>query len=232
MAVERVLNSGNQIDIVKEVLKAKEKGLLYKIMFIGINGVGKSTNLAKVAYLLKRQGFKVMLAACDNFRAGAVEQLKVHAQALEVPIFERGYKEDVVTISMGAIREAQLQKCDVLLIDTAGRMQEKKSLMAELGRLVSVAKPDLTIFIGEALVGNDAIDQLVKFNEALMRESDSRRQIDGIILSKFDTIDRKVGAALTMMHTTGKPIVFVGVGQKYPHLKRLNVATVTEALLS
>jgi signal recognition particle receptor subunit alpha len=114
--------------------------------------------LAKVAYLYKNQGFKVMLAACDNFRAGAVEQIKTHGRCLDIPVYDKGYREDPADIAFQAIREATLKKVDVLLIDTAGRMQDNEPLMRSLSRLVVLNQPDLILFIGEALVGNDATD--------------------------------------------------------------------------
>lgn len=174
-------------------MRAREKGKPYVITFIGVNGVGKSTNLAKIAYLFKKEGFSVMLAACDNFRAGAVEQLKTHGRCLEVPVFDRGYKDEPADIAYMAIREAQAKKVDVLLIDTAGRMQDNEPLMKQLSTLVVMNNPDLIVFIGEALVGNDGMDQLVKFNKALIDLSprDKVREIDAIILSKFDTVDDK-----------------------------------------
>jgi len=121
----------------------------------------------------------------------------------------------------------------VVLIDTAGRMQDNEPLMRSLSKLIVLNQPDLILFIGEALVGNDAIDQLTKFNQAIVDQSpkDRIREIDGIILSKFDTVDEKVGAAISMAYTTGKPILFVGVGQKYTHLKKLNVHSVVKLLL-
>ena len=124
---------------------------------------------------------------------------------------------------------------DVVLIDTAGRMQGNEKLMRELARLVHINSPDVVLFVGEALVGNDAIDQLTKFNQSLIDFAVTQtnpRTIDGIILTKFDTVDEKVGTALNMVQSTGKPIVFVGVGKKYPHLKKLNVATVINALMN
>ena len=245
-SLREILTPKNHVDIISEALKAKEEGRPYVIVFIGVNGVGKSTNLAKVAYLLKRSKFSVMLAACDNFRAGAVEQLKTHGTCLEIPVFDRGYKDDPANIAREALLEATAKKTDVLLIDTAGRMQDNEPLMKALARLVHMNKPDLVIFIGEALVGNDGIDQLTKFNNSLktlssglvgtMSTRDSKftmgREIDGVILSKFDTVDDKVGAALSMTYASGKPILFVGVGQKYPHLKKLNIDHVIKSLLS
>lgn len=148
---------------------AKAKGQVYSIAFIGVNGVGKSTSLAKTAYYLKTKGnMRVMLAACDNFRAGAVEQLETHARCLDIPVYQKGYKDDPANIAKEALNEAKNKKFDVLLIDTAGRMQGNEALMKALAKLVHVNKPDTVLMVGEALVGNDAIDQLTKFNKSLI----------------------------------------------------------------
>ncbi|EGR28659.1 signal recognition particle receptor, putative [Ichthyophthirius multifiliis] len=233
-AISKILTPKTNIDIISEALSAREKGKPYIITFIGVNGVGKSTNLAKVAYLFKTQGFSVMLAACDNFRAGAVEQIKTHGRCLNIPVYDKGYREEPADIAFQAIREATMKKIDILLIDTAGRMQDNEPLMKQLSKLVVMNNPDLILFIGEAVVGNDGTDQLMKFNKALVDLSpkENIKEIDGIILSKFDIVEDKVGAALSMTYNTGKPIVFCGVGQKYPHLKKLNVRTVVHALLN
>ena len=245
-----ILTPKNNIDILAMALKRKEEGRPFVIAFIGVNGVGKSTNLAKVAYLFKTNGFSVLLAACDNFRAGAVEQLKTHGRCLEIPVFDRGYKDDPANIARDAINEAAAKKIDVVLIDTAGRMQDNEPLMKALARLVNLNNPDVVLFIGEALVGNDGIDQLTKFNLSLKELSANLsknvndpssmvekggmggREIDGVILSKFDTVDDKVGAALSLTYATGKPIVYIGVGQKYPNLRKLNIESVVRSLLA
>ena len=176
-----------------------------------------------------------MLAACDNFRSGAVEQLKTHAACLDVPCYDQGYKGDPASIAQEAINEAKRKGTNVVLIDTAGRMQDNEPLMKALAKLVHLNNPDVVLFVGEALVGNEAVDQLTKFNQSLIdytQQGSSPKSIDGIILSKFDTVDKKVGASISMVYTTGKPIVFVGVGQKYPNLKKLNVNTILQALFS
>ena len=130
--------------------------------------------------------------------------------------------------------QATRKHVDAVLVDTAGRMQDNTPLMKELARLVKMNKPNLVVFIGQALVGNDAVDQITKFNKALLEESNQlfKPQIDAILLSKFDTVDDKVGTALSLVYSTSKPILYVGVGQKYPNLKELNVSTVVSALLS
>lgn len=230
----KILTPKRNIDVIAEAMRAKEKGKPYVLVFIGVNGVGKSTNLAKVAHLLKTKGgFSVMLAACDNFRAGAVEQINTHGRCLEVPVYEKGYKNDPAIIASEAIREAIQRKMDCVLIDTAGRMQDNEPLMKALARLVALNQPDLCIFVGEALVGNDGVDQLTKFNKALVDLSppDKIREIDAILLTKFDTVDDKMGAAVSMTYATGKPVLFVGTGQKYTHMRKLNVKTVVHTLL-
>jgi len=173
------------------------------------------------------------MAACDTFRAGAIEQLRTHALALRVPLYERGYTKEASAVASDAIMSAKREKQDVLLIDTAGRMQDNQPLMQALSKLISNNSPDTVLFVGEALVGNDAVDQLSKFNKCLtdLCEQEQPRLIDGIVLTKFDTIDDKVGAAISMTYCTGQPIVFVGTGQTYRDLKRMNVRMLIRALL-
>uniref|UniRef100_A0A7S3FR48 SRP54-type proteins GTP-binding domain-containing protein n=1 Tax=Strombidium rassoulzadegani TaxID=1082188 RepID=A0A7S3FR48_9SPIT len=235
-SIQKLLTPKRNIDILKEAVTAKKRGQVYSIVFIGVNGVGKSTSLAKTAYYLKTKGnLRVMLAGCDNFRSGAIEQLQTHASCLDVPLYQKGYKDDPAIIAKEALQDAKSKGFDVVLIDTAGRMQGNEGLMRALAKLVQLNKPDTVLFVGEALVGNDSIDQLTKFNQSLIdfaAHDNNPRVIDGIIMTKFDTVDEKVGTALNMVYSTGKPIVFVGVGQKYPHLKKLNVQTVITALMS
>lgn len=233
-ALLRILTPSKSIDILRQVSLSKEKNIPYTICFVGVNGVGKSTSLSKVAYYLKKKGFKVLVAACDTFRSGAVEQLKVHVKKLSLEIYEKGYSRDPAGLAQEAITYAKSNKYDVVLIDTAGRMQNNEPLMRSLTKLIALNQPNLVLFVGEALVGNDGVDQLLEFNRALTDYSNMQnpRVIDGIMLTKFDTIDDKVGAALSMVYKTGKPIIFVGTGQKYIHLKRLNVKDVVQALFS
>ncbi len=231
-SIAKILTPKEDLDILRQALNARKRGEPYKIVFIGVNGVGKSTNLAKVGYLLMNNGLKILIAACDNFRSGAVEQLKTHSNALGVDLFEKGYKDDPAYICKEAVEEAKKNGYDCVLIDTAGRMQDNEPLMRSLTKLVEINEPDAILFVGEALTGNDSVDQLQKFNQSLIDYSKKEhpRTIDGILLTKFDTVDDKVGAALTMVYTTGKPIVFVGTGQKYVNLKKLNVNNVLNAL--
>ncbi|KAG8373407.1 hypothetical protein BUALT_Bualt11G0021100 [Buddleja alternifolia] len=232
-ALVRILTPRRSIDILRDVHNAKEQGKPYVVVFVGVNGVGKSTNLAKVAYWLLQHKINVMMAACDTFRSGAVEQLRTHARRLQIPIFEKGYEKDPAIVAKEAIQEASQNGSDVVLVDTAGRMQDNEPLMRALSKLIYVNSPDLILFVGEALVGNDAVDQLSKFNQKLgdLSPSSDPRLIDGILLTKFDTIDDKVGAALSMVYTSGAPVMFVGCGQSYTDLKKLNVKSIVKTLL-
>lgn len=232
-ALLRILTPRRSIDILRDVHAAKERGRPYVIVFVGVNGVGKSTNLAKVAYWLLQHNLSVTLAACDTFRSGAVEQLRTHARRLQIPIFEKGYEKDPAVVAREAIQEASRNKSDVVLVDTAGRMQDNEPLMRALSKLINLNSPDLVLFVGEALVGNDAVDQLTKFNQKLADLSavPTARLIDGILLTKFDTIDDKVGAALSMVYISGAPVMFVGCGQSYTDLKKLNVKSIVKTLL-
>ncbi|KAL5705225.1 hypothetical protein ACHQM5_023559 [Ranunculus cassubicifolius] len=230
----RILTPKRSIDILRDVHAAKEQGKPYVVVFMGVNGVGKSTNLAKVAYWLQQHDVSVMMAACDTFRSGAVEQLRTHARRLKVPIFEKGYGKNPAVVAKEAIQEATRNGSDVVLVDTAGRMQDNEPLMRALSKLIYLNSPDLVLFVGEALVGNDAVDQLSAFNQRLadLATSPSMTQfIDGILLTKFDTIDDKVGAALSMVYISGAPVMFVGCGQSYTDLKKLNVKSIIRTLL-
>lgn len=246
-SLSHVLASNSNINILRDCMQAKQGGRPYILAFCGVNGVGKTTNLSKICFWLIENSLSVLIAACDTFRAGAVEQLRTHTRHLNalhppetktgrtmVQLYEKGYGKDAAKVASEAIRYAKETKIDVVLIDTAGRMQGNEALMRSLAKLIQFTEPDLTLFVGEALVGNEAVNQLVKFNQALEDHSNSTnpRKIDGILLTKFDTIDDKVGAAISMAYVTEKPIVFVGTGQTYVDLKTLNVNAVVNALMN
>ncbi|GJQ87634.1 putative signal recognition particle, alpha subunit, N-terminal [Trypoxylus dichotomus] len=242
----QILSPKRRVDILRDCMEAQKRGTPYVMTFCGVNGVGKSTNLAKICFWLIENNMSVLIAACDTFRAGAVEQLRTHVKHLNalhpperhggrlmVQLYEKGYGKDAAGIAMEAIKFANDMNFDIVLVDTAGRMQDNEPLMRALAKLIKVNEPDLVLFVGEALVGNEAVDQLVKFNQALADYSASTNPhlIDGIVLTKFDTIDDKVGAAISMTYITGQPIVFVGTGQTYTDLKALNAKAVVHALM-
>jgi len=256
-SLTRILTPKTSTDLLLSIrtklsspLASTQQRMPYSIAFVGVNGVGKSTNLSKVCFWLIQNGLRVLIAACDTFRSGAVEQLRVHVRNLgmlgvngatdskgRVELFERGYGKDAAGIAREAIAFAKDNDFDVVLIDTAGRMQDNEPLMRALAKLVAVNTPDKIIFVGEALVGNEAVDQLTKFDRALRDFSSASgagkgRGIDGMLVTKWDTVDDKVGAALSMTYVTGQPIIFVGCGQTYTDLRQLRVANVVQAILA
>ncbi|MBD3405944.1 MAG: signal recognition particle-docking protein FtsY [Candidatus Lokiarchaeota archaeon] len=188
----------------------KMKGEPTVILFVGVNGTGKTTTLAKMAKMYKDHGFSIVIAAGDTFRAGSIEQLEKHAQNLGIRVIKQGYGSDSASIAYDAVAHATAKKIDIVLIDTAGRMQGNKNLIAEMQKIARVANPDIKMFVGDALAGNDALSQANEFNQAI--------GIDGAILTKVDA-DPSGGAALSIAYVTGKPVVYVGVGQTYDDLR-------------
>lgn len=183
------------------------------IMFVGINGTGKTTAIAKIAKRVQDQGMTAVMAACDTFRAGAIEQLSIHADRLGCKIVKQAHDADPSAVAYDAIEHARSKRKDVVLIDTAGRMQTNNNLIEEMKKIVRVAKPDLKVFVGDSLAGNDAIEQAKVFDAAI--------GVDTVILTKIDT-DAKGGAALSIAHTIGKPIAFVCNGQEYGDIIKFN----------
>ena len=200
----------NEFDF-DEWLDGREKPTV--IMFVGINGTGKTTAIAKLTNRIQKQDKTVVLAACDTFRAGAIEQLGIHADKLGCKIVKQDHGADPAAVAFDAIEHAKSKRKDVVFIDTAGRMQTNNNLIEEMKKIVRVAKPDLKIFVGDSLAGNDAIEQAKVFDNAI--------GIDAVILTKIDT-DAKGGAALSIAHTIGKPIAFVCNGQEYDDIIKFN----------
>ena len=207
-SLEDVLSRGGKsIDLV-ETVKLAEKP--YKIAFVGINGTGKTTTIAKLAWLLKENGLEPVIAASDTFRAASIEQLEQHTNKLGVKLIKHKYGADAAAVAFDAVEHAKAKGKAAVLIDTAGRMQTNTNLMDELKKIIRVIKPDLVIFVGDSLTGNDAIEQARTFNEA---------RVDAIILTKADA-DAKGGACLSIAYEIGKPILYLGTGQNYPDLTR------------
>ncbi|MDI3483910.1 MAG: fused signal recognition particle receptor [Methanobacteriaceae archaeon] len=197
----------NGKDINKIFQEKKDKPLI--IMFVGINGTGKTTTIAKMAKHFLDKGLTPVIAASDTFRAGAIEQLTHHAEKLGVKIIKHEKGADPAAVAFDAVEHAKAKGKDVVLIDTAGRMQTNVNLMDEMAKIKRVVKPDLIIFVGDSLTGNDAVEQAIKFNESV--------GIDAIILTKADA-DAKGGAALSIGYVINKPIIFLGTGQGYDDL--------------
>ena len=212
-------------DIIYNVLIREKKGTAehkpYVILFCGINGTGKTTSIAKFAYLLKEKKLSCVIAAGDTFRAASIEQIKKHGTKLGIEVIAHEYGSDPASVGFDAIKYAEKNHIDVVLIDTAGRMHTEKNLMAQIEKIAKVCKPDTKLFIGESITGNDIIEQIKTFDKSV--------GIDGIILSKAD-IDEKGGTALSVGATTGKPILYLGVGQEYKDLEKFDKNKFVESL--
>ncbi len=190
---------------LEDMIEKKEGPFV--MLFLGFNGTGKTTTIAKLASLLQKK-YKVIIAASDTFRAGSQEQLEQHAGNVGVKVIKHGYGADPAAVAFDAIKHAEAKGIDVVLIDTAGRAETNKNLMEQMKKIKKVANPDLTVFVGDALAGNAAVEQAEKFGEV---------GIDASILTKIDA-DARGGAALSIAYVTGKPIIYVGNGQEYKDL--------------
>ena len=207
MAVAEIFARAGRLDLTEKIrLKKEAKAGPFVIVFLGINGTGKTTTVAKIANLLRKAGFSVVVAAGDTHRAGAIEQLEQHTNRLSLKIVKQRYGADPSSVARDAYDHAKKNYIDVVLVDTAGRMQTSKNLMDEMGKIVRVVKPDVKLFIGDALAGNDTINQAREFFEYT--------NFDGAILTKVDA-DAKGGSAISIAHITSKPVVYIGVGQGY-----------------
>ena len=233
--VDKVHKRGKLANIIKEKLRELTKEILTKpapivlsfkkkpliIMFIGVNGVGKTTTLAKFAKYLQLKGKKCVFAASDTFRAASIEQLQEHATALKVKMIKHAYGADPAAVAFDAISHAKAKGVDVVLIDTAGRQHANADLMGELSKIKRVAKPDITILVVDSLTGNDAVEQAKKYDESI--------GIDGVILTKADA-DDKGGTVLSVSYMVEKPILFMGTGQTYTDLDEFKADFIIEKL--
>lgn len=206
-AIRDVLQNG-QMDIFKTIDENKAKGMPTILLFVGFNGTGKTTTIAKLAHILRNKKYSCIIAAADTFRAGSIEQLEKHAQNVGVRVIKQGYGADPAAVGFDAVQHAKARNIDVVLIDTAGRVETNKNLMDEMRKIVRVTKPNLIVFIGDALGGNAVVEQAEKFNDV---------GIDCSILTKVDA-DARGGAALSISYATKKPILFIGLGQGYDDL--------------
>ena len=210
-------------DFDKTVKSFADQGTPVSLMMVGVNGTGKTTTTAKITNRLTNQGYSVVLAAADTFRAGAIDQLANHADRLGVRCIRSQRGGDAAAVARDALESAKARGEDIVIIDTAGRMQNKTNLMEELRKVHRVTRPHLVLFVADALAGNDAVIQAKEFQRML--------SFDGAVLCKLDT-DAKGGAALSIAHTTGRPIVLAGVGQGYDDLQDFEPDWLIDSILS
>ncbi len=208
-------------DLLDQIKIKQKENKPFVVTFFGINGVGKTTSIAKLTHYLQQQGFSVVLAACDTFRAAAIDQLGEHADKLKVKMIKHDYGSDAAAVAFDAIKYAEKNKIDVVMIDTAGRLHSNTNLMGELEKIIRIATPDMKLFVGESITGNDCIEQARKFNELV--------QMDGAILTKVD-VDDKGGAPLSIAYTIKKPILFLGMGQEYKDIEPFDAEKIIDRL--
>jgi fused signal recognition particle receptor len=222
-SILEVLTPEHPVDPIEFATEKKQKGEPTTILFVGVNGTGKTTTLAKLASVFKEKGFTVVIAAGDTFRAGSIEQLEKHAERLDIRVIKQDYGSDAAAIAYDAVAHAKARHIDIVLIDSAGRMQSNKNLLEEMKKIVRIAEPDLKVFVGDALAGNDALSQAKEFHKAI--------GIDGAILTKVDA-DPSGGAALSIAFVTGRPVIYVGVGQNYDDLRKFDPEWFAQRLIA
>ncbi|KAJ4858508.1 SRP54-type protein, GTPase domain-containing protein [Trichoderma breve] len=243
-SLTKMLTPTSSLDLLREIdsitappVTSLRKARPYVISIVGVNGVGKSTNLSKICFFLLQNKYKVLIAAGDTFRSGAVEQLAVHVRNLKeltareggkVELYQKGYGKDAAAVAKDAVNHAAQEGYDVVLIDTAGRRHNDQRLMSSLEKFAKFAQPDKILMVGEALVGTDSVAQARNFNAAF----GSDRALDGFIISKCDTVGDMVGTLVSLVHATNVPVVFVGVGQHYSDLRNFSVKWAVGKLLS
>jgi fused signal recognition particle receptor len=209
-SISRLFEEAGKVDLLSNISSKKESIEPYIILFVGINGTGKTTTLAKIAHLLQKSKISVVVAAADTFRAGAIEQLKEHTNRLNLKLVAQNYGSDPAAVARDAVLYAKSHKVECVLVDTAGRMQTSKNLMDQIEKITNVVKPDFKIFVGDSLAGNDTVNQAKEFYQ--------HTKFDASILTKSDA-DARGGAALSIVKVTSTPVIYVGVGQEYEDLK-------------
>ncbi len=219
--ISSLFDSAGNVDIFERIDEKKKSGQPFLILFVGINGTGKTTSLAKMAYMLQQKKYSVVVAAADTFRAGAIEQLREHTNRLNLKLVAQNYNSDPAAVARDAVLYAKSHKVDCVLIDTAGRMQTNQNLMEQISKITKVVNPDFKIFVGDSLAGNDTVNQAKEFFEHV--------KFDGTILTKSDA-DARGGAALSVVKITSTPVLYVGTGQEYPDLKAFDKETFLETV--
>jgi fused signal recognition particle receptor len=217
-----ILNTGNHVDLWSMLEKKRKLKEPFVIVFVGINGTGKTTTIAKIARMFMRKGYSVVLSCSDTYRAGSIEQLEEHGKRLGVRMIRHSYGADPAAVAYDAISHAKAHGVDVVLIDTAGRIQTDRNLMNELAKVKRVISPDLTVLVVDALTGNDAVMQAEEFHKSV--------GVDATILTKVDA-DVKGGSALSVTYVTKKPIIFIGTGQSYEDIEPFDPERFTQMIL-
>lgn len=220
-AVRDTLTTDKETDILQTIEEKRDGEEPATLVFVGVNGCGKTTTIAKVTRFLQDNGYDSVLAAADTFRAAGIEQLEEHGEKLGARVIKHQKGADAAAVAFDAVEHARVKGIDAVLVDTAGRMQTDVNLMEEMKKICRVADPDLTIFVGDALTGNDAVEQASKFEEAV--------DIDGSIIAKMDA-DARGGAALSIVEETGEPILFLGIGQGYDDLVKFEPEIILDTL--
>ncbi len=215
-SISALFDAVEKVDLIEKINEKKKQGQPFLVLFVGINGTGKTTSLVKIAHLLQQAKFSIVIAAADTFRAGAIEQLREHANRLNLKLVAQNYNSDPAAVARDAVLYAKSHKTDCVLIDTAGRMQTNENLMQQIAKITKVVNPDMKIFVGDSLAGNDTVNQAREFHKHV--------QFNASILTKSDA-DAKGGAALSIVKVTSTPIIYLGTGQEYPDLKPFSKET-------
>jgi fused signal recognition particle receptor len=221
-ALRAAFDKAGSVDLIANIREKTKSGDPYVVLFLGINGTGKTTTVAKIANYLRKNNVSVVVAAGDTHRPGAIEQLTEHADRLSLKVISQRYGADPAAVGRDGVLYAKSHHTDCLLIDTAGRMQTNQNLMEEMSKIVRVVKPDFRIFVADSLTGNDAVSQAELFNQHV--------GFDGAVLTKADA-DVRGGAALSIVYSTGKPVLFLGVGQRYDDLQPFDTQKFLDSLL-
>ena len=220
-SISNMFDVAGTVDILSNIQKKKDGGEPYIISFMGINGTGKTTTIAKIANLLRENKYSVVIAAADTYRAGAIEQIGEHGKRLNIKVISQNYGSDPAAVARDAVLYSKSHKIDCVLIDTAGRMQTSKNLMDQISKINKVVNPDLKLFVGDSLAGNDTVSQA--------REFYNYTKFDGAILTKSDA-DARGGAAISIVKVTSSPILYLGIGQEYKDLKSFDKNVFLETL--
>jgi fused signal recognition particle receptor len=222
-ALQEVIQTPQNLDLFDLIAQKRRERTPLILVFVGVNGTGKTTTIAKLAHHFIKRGYSVVLAGSDTYRAGSIEQLEGHGKNLGIRVIKHAYGSDAAAVAFDAIQYAKNRGINTVLVDTAGRMQTNRNLVDEMKKIVAVAKPHGIILVVDALTGNDAVEQSRIFNEAI--------GIDGVILTKLDA-DVKGGAAISIAHATQKPIILVGTGQNYSDLTTFQPNLLIDAILA